>query len=172
MTLEQKVRKLRETIERHGRLYYIEDAPEITDADYDKLFRELQDLETKHPELRTADSPTQRVGGAPPEFAEVRHRRRCSRSTTHSRRRTCGPSTSACATLGVEEPNTPPAAVRRPCDQSQLSRRLFAQGATRGDGATGRRDSNLRTVGRSRWIARRTTSRCAARSSCTARLRR
>ena len=49
------------------------DAPEITDAEYDRLFRELQELEAAHPELRTADSPTQRVGAPPlPEFAEVR----------------------------------------------------------------------------------------------------
>ena len=72
MTLEQKVRKLRETIERHNRLYYIEDAPQVTDAEYDALFRELQQIEERHPELRSAASPTQRVGGAPlAEFAEV-----------------------------------------------------------------------------------------------------
>jgi DNA ligase (NAD+) len=75
MNVEQRIRKLREAIERHNRLYYVEDAPEITDAEYDALFRELQALEAWHPELRSADSPTQRVGGAPlAEFGEVRHR--------------------------------------------------------------------------------------------------
>ena len=75
MNVEQKARKLREAIERHNRLYYLEDAPEITDAEYDALFHELQELEEQHPKLRSADSPTQRVGGAPlAEFAEVRHR--------------------------------------------------------------------------------------------------
>jgi DNA ligase (NAD+) len=75
MTIEGKINKLRETIERHNRLYYVADAPEITDAEYDALFRELQQLEEQHPELRSADSPTQRVGGAPlAEFGEVRHR--------------------------------------------------------------------------------------------------
>ena len=66
---------LRRELERHNRLYYVEDAPEITDAEYDRLFAELQALETEHPALVTRDSPTQRVG-APPlsEFAEVRHR--------------------------------------------------------------------------------------------------
>jgi DNA ligase (NAD+) len=75
MNLEKKVEKLRRSIERHNRLYYVEDAPEITDAEYDALFRELQALEAEHPKLRTPDSPTQRVGGAPlAQFAEVRHR--------------------------------------------------------------------------------------------------
>jgi DNA ligase (NAD+) len=74
MKVEEKVRRLRETIERHNRLYYVEDAPQISDAEYDALFRELQALEESHPELRTPDSPTQRVGGAPAtELAPVRH---------------------------------------------------------------------------------------------------
>ena len=74
MSPRERVRSLREAIERHNRLYYVEDRPEVTDAEYDRLFRELQDLENLHPELRTADSPTQRVGGAPvSEFGEVRH---------------------------------------------------------------------------------------------------
>ncbi len=65
---------LRSELERHNRLYYIEDAPEITDAEYDRLFRELQELETRHRELLTPDSPTQRVGGAPRgELPPVRH---------------------------------------------------------------------------------------------------
>jgi DNA ligase (NAD+) len=69
-----QVARLRAEIERHNRLYYVEDAPEITDAEYDRLFRELQTLEAEHPELATADSPTQRVGGAPAkDLAPVRH---------------------------------------------------------------------------------------------------
>ncbi len=61
-------------IERHNRAYYVLDAPTIPDAEYDKLFRELQEIEAAHPELRTEDSPTQRVGGAPlAAFAPVRH---------------------------------------------------------------------------------------------------
>ncbi len=59
----QRVVKLRELLEHHNRCYYVLDAPEITDADYDALFRELQALETKHPELDDPNSPTQRVGG-------------------------------------------------------------------------------------------------------------
>ena len=70
----QRVAALRAEIERHNRLYYAEDAPEITDAEYDRLFRELQALEAEHPELGAPDSPTQRVGGAPAkDLAPVRH---------------------------------------------------------------------------------------------------
>src|SRR3954465_575365 len=66
--------ELRSEIERHNRLYYVEDNPSISDADYDRLFRELQELEAAHPELATADSPTRRVGGAPQSgFAEGHH---------------------------------------------------------------------------------------------------
>jgi len=66
--------ELRAQIARHDRLYYELDAPEIPDAEYDRLFRELQALEAEYPTLRTADSPTQRVGGKPLDsFAPVRH---------------------------------------------------------------------------------------------------
>jgi DNA ligase (NAD+) len=70
----QRAEALRGEIERHNRLYYTEDRPEISDAEYDRLFRELQDLESRYPALQTPDSPTQRVGGAPrEELAPVRH---------------------------------------------------------------------------------------------------
>jgi DNA ligase (NAD+) len=69
-----EIEHLRAEIEKHNRLYYAHDAPEITDADYDALFRRLQELETAHPELQTPDSPTQRVGTTPVErFRSVRH---------------------------------------------------------------------------------------------------
>jgi DNA ligase (NAD+) len=65
---------LRAELERHNRLYYVDDSPEITDAEYDRLFNELQELEEKFNELRTPDSPTQRVGGAVrDELVPVRH---------------------------------------------------------------------------------------------------
>jgi len=65
---------LRAALERHNRLYYVDDAPEITDAEYDRLFAELVKLEQDHPELRSESSPTVRVGGAPlPQFLPVRH---------------------------------------------------------------------------------------------------
>lgn len=72
--LYEEVASLRREIERHNRLYYGCDAPEITDAEYDALFRRLQALEAAHPELRTPDSPTERVGAVPAErFRAVRH---------------------------------------------------------------------------------------------------
>ncbi len=68
------VTELRELIEYHNDRYFARDAPEISDAEYDALVRELVDLETQHPELVTPDSPTQRPGGAPSAtFAHVEH---------------------------------------------------------------------------------------------------
>ncbi|MDQ6710532.1 MAG: NAD-dependent DNA ligase LigA [Candidatus Dormibacteraeota bacterium] len=70
-----RILELRTTIDRANRQYYVLDRPELTDAEYDALFRELVELETKFPELVTPDSPTQRVGGPPSEaFAKVTHR--------------------------------------------------------------------------------------------------
>ena len=68
--------RLRGLIRYHDHLYHVEDSPEISDADFDELMRELRRLEEQHPELVTSDSPTQRVGGAPAEgFGEVQHYR-------------------------------------------------------------------------------------------------
>lgn len=73
--LADRIAELRREIERHNHLYYVEAAPELTDREYDALYKELQDLEAAHPELVTKDSPTQRVGGAPIEgFERVKHR--------------------------------------------------------------------------------------------------
>lgn len=74
--LQTRIEKLRDDIRRHEYLYYGLDAPEISDADFDKMMRDLIALEAKHPELITPDSPTQRVGGKPKEgFAKVAHSR-------------------------------------------------------------------------------------------------
>jgi DNA ligase (NAD+) len=72
--IRHRLQELREEINRHNHLYYVLDSPEITDAEYDRLFDELAALEKEHPELVTPDSPTRRVG-APPleEFRTVRH---------------------------------------------------------------------------------------------------
>ncbi len=71
----RRIDRLLQEIARHDRLYHQEDRPEISDAEYDALFRELQALEAGHPDLRRPDSPSQRVGAPPAEgFAEVRHR--------------------------------------------------------------------------------------------------
>ena len=69
-----RIQWLRDELNRHAHAYYVLDQPTIPDAEYDALFIELQQLEIKHPELMSVDSPTQRVGGAPlPEFAQVQH---------------------------------------------------------------------------------------------------
>ena len=74
MNAVERARELRAEIEKHNHQYYVLDAPLISDAEYDQLFRELQTLETAHPELQTPDSPTQRVGGQPlAMFKPVRH---------------------------------------------------------------------------------------------------
>jgi DNA ligase (NAD+) len=66
--------ELRRLLERANHAYYVLDQPEMSDADYDRLFRELQELEAAHPDLRTADSPTQRLGAEPAEgFRKHRH---------------------------------------------------------------------------------------------------
>lgn len=70
----RRIEELREEIRRHDWLYYVKDAPEVSDAEYDRLFHELRDLEEEHPDLRTPDSPTQRVAGQPSEkFPTVEH---------------------------------------------------------------------------------------------------
>lgn len=72
---EKRIKELRDLINYHNRQYYVYDNPVISDAEYDKLMRELEELEKKFPELITPDSPTQRVGGEPlPYFAQVVHR--------------------------------------------------------------------------------------------------
>ena len=74
MSDQQRLEQLRNAIRRHDRLYYVEARPEIGDADYDALYRELEALERAHPEWITPDSPTQRVGGSPlAAFKQVRH---------------------------------------------------------------------------------------------------
>jgi DNA ligase (NAD+) len=70
----QKASELRQILHRYAHAYYTLDAPEVPDAEYDRLFRQLQEIEHQHPSLASADSPTQRVGGAVlPEFTSVRH---------------------------------------------------------------------------------------------------
>jgi DNA ligase (NAD+) len=71
----ERAAELRALIDHHASLYYVKDAPEISDFEYDRLFRELLELEERFPQLQTEDSPTQRVGGAPVDaFRKVRHR--------------------------------------------------------------------------------------------------
>ncbi|MFB5079985.1 NAD-dependent DNA ligase LigA [Raoultella sp. C349492] len=72
--IEQKLTELRTTLRHHEYLYHVMDTPEVPDAEYDRLMRELRELEALHPELIVSDSPTQRVGAAPlASFSQVRH---------------------------------------------------------------------------------------------------
>ncbi len=73
---DQQIQELRDQLRHHEHLYYVEDSPELTDAQYDALMNRLKKLEEEHPDLVTPDSPTQRVGGKPKEgFSKVAHSR-------------------------------------------------------------------------------------------------
>lgn len=73
--IQQRIEALRAELRAHNIAYYVNDAPVVSDAEYDRLFRELEALEQAHPEFASTDSPTQRVGGAPvSQFTKVRHR--------------------------------------------------------------------------------------------------
>ena len=145
-----RVEALRRDIERHNRLYYAKDAPEITDAEYDRLFEELARLEREHPELASPDSPTQRVGAAPlADFPEVRHRSpMLSLANAFDEEALRAFDRRVREALGAErveysvEPKFDGLAV-------SLAYRdgVFVQGATRGDGERGEDVTpNLRTV--------------------------
>ena len=141
---------MRGEIEKHNHLYYIKDAPQITDAEYDRLFRELVELEKAHPELAAADSPTQRVGGEPlPEFPSVRHRLpMLSLGNAFEEEEVRAFDKRVREALGVDEVEY---AVEPKFDGLAISlayhKGVFEQGATRGDGTTGEDVTpNLRTV--------------------------
>jgi len=146
----EEIEALREAIHRHNYLYYVEDRPEISDAEYDRLLRELRALEEAHPELITPDSPTQGVGGrVGPAFAPVEH---------------------LVAMLSLDNAMSPDglrefeARIRRAHPQAEFDfvcepkidglgvallyeRGRFSRGATRGDGRVGEDiTQNLRTI--------------------------
>jgi DNA ligase (NAD+) len=148
--LAGRAEKLRRAIERHNRLYYNAAAPEITDAEYDRLFQELAKLEAEHQELRTPDSPTQRVGAAPSEgFAPFVHRvPMLSLGNAFEAEDVVAFDRRCRETLGVEvveyaaELKFDGLAVTLVYEDGVLAR-----GATRGDGNTGEDvTANLRTV--------------------------
>ena len=73
-SLRERLTALRDQLHHHSYQYYVLDAPQIPDAEYDRLFNELLSIEKAHPEWQSADSPSQRVGAAPlPAFSQVRH---------------------------------------------------------------------------------------------------
>ena len=162
MTFPRETREraefLRGEIERHNHAYYVLDAPTIPDAEYDKLFRELQSLESEFPELLTVDSPTQRVGGRPLEgFAPVRHVVPMLSIRTET---DTGPGGAAAFDARVRKalalPETAPPveyAAELKFDGLAINLRyeqgVLVQAATRGDGETGEDvTQNIRTIRR------------------------
>lgn len=156
MTAAQRIAQLRAEIERHNHAYYVLDAPTIPDAEYDKLFRELQALEAQHPELTTADSPTQRVGGRVLDgFAPVRHAVPMLSIRTETDTESSGAlnfDTRVRNALGLGEGD---AEVEYSCELKfdglainlRYERGLLVQAATRGDGETGEDvTQNVRTI--------------------------
>jgi DNA ligase (NAD+) len=154
--VRSRVDTLRREIEQHNYNYYVLDQPTIPDAEYDRLYRELQALETAHPELVTPDSPTQRVGGKPlDEFPKVRHAVPMLSIRTETDTEASGAQAFDARVrreLGLTE--TDPAveyAAELKFDGLAINLRyehgVLVQGATRGDGETGEEvTQNVRTV--------------------------
>ena len=145
-----RITRLRKELAHHNHRYYVLDSPEVSDAEYDRLMRELQELEARHPELVTDESPTRRVGGAPAEkFEKVRHREpmlslanvfndeELSDFDERIRRQT------GLAKVGyVCEPKLDGLAITLRYEDGR-----FVRGATRGDGTEGEDvTGNLRTI--------------------------
>jgi len=153
----ERARELREQLHFHAWRYYTLDDPLIPDAEYDRLFRELQALEAEHPALRTPDSPTQRVGAAPLDgFAPVRH------AVPMLSIRTETDTTPAGAVafdarvrkeLGLTDADPPVVYVGEPkfdglAMNLRYVDRVLVQAATRGDGEVGEDvTQNIRTIG-------------------------
>ena len=161
-SLKKRVSELRAELKRHAELYYVQDSPEITDFEYDQLLRELAAAEEKYSELRTADSPTHRVGGAPREgFVKVEHSEpmmSLDNALDKDELRSFYAKTSQA--LGVDsvqvlcEPKIDGLAVSLIYEDG-----VFVSGATRGDGRVGEDiTANLRTIKSLPLILRETVS--------------
>lgn len=153
----QKATQIRQALHRYAHAYYTLDAPEVPDAEYDRLFSALQLLEEKHPVLKTPDSPTQRVGGAVlPEFQTVRHQVPMLSIRTETDNESSGASAFDTRVrkelgLGEGEPEVDYVAELK-FDGLAMSLRyekgVLVQAATRGDGEYGEDvTNNIRTIG-------------------------
>ena len=151
MTTHERYEQLKQEVNRHFHLYHVEDAPIISDAEYDKLVIELRQIEAEHPDWVTPDSPTQRIGAAPSEkFEKVRHP---------------APILSLANAFGADEARAWFERIRKLDDRVEKAAfvvepkidglsvvlhyrdGVFVQGATRGDGEIGEDiTTNLRTV--------------------------
>jgi DNA ligase (NAD+) len=155
--LQERADALRELLHHHAHRYYVLDEPEIPDAEYDKLFRELQALEEQHPELATPDSPTRRVGAKPLEgFAKVRHRVPMLSIRTETDIEASGAQSFDARVrreLGLSESDPPVEYVAElKFDGLAINLRyedgVLVQAATRGDGEIGEDvTQNIRTIG-------------------------
>jgi DNA ligase (NAD+) len=155
--VQERADALRELLHHHAHRYYVLDEPEIPDAEYDKLFRELQELEGEYPELLTADSPTQRVGGKLLEgFAKVRHKVPMLSIRTETDIEASGARSFDARVrreLGLSESDPPIEYVAElKFDGLALNLRyengMLVQAATRGDGEVGEDvTQNIRTIG-------------------------
>ena len=148
--IAKKYEELVSEIRKHDRLYYVEDAPEISDREYDQLYRELIDLEAAHPEFVTPDSPSRRVGGAPlSKFKKiVRRNKMMSLDNTYNEedlrefyRRVCDGLGTRTVSL-LLEPKIDGLGI-----ECTYENGIFALGSTRGDGITGEDVTvNLKTI--------------------------
>ncbi len=149
MTETERLQQLQEILGRHAWLYHVMDAPEISDAEYDALMRELRVLEQKHPELAGSDSPTRRVGGTPSsDFGKVTHAVRMESLTDVFSEEEVSAFLARVAESTSAQPRY---VVERKVDGLSVSLEyqdgLFVRGSTRGDGDVGEDvTANLRTV--------------------------
>ena len=156
MDIAGRIAGLRAEIEQHNYRYYVLDAPSIPDAEYDKLFRELQDLEAQHPELLTPASPTQRVGGRVLEgFAAVRHAVPMLSIRTETDTEAGGATSFDTRVRNVLGLGGADAEIEYACELKfdglainlRYERGVLVQAATRGDGETGEDvTQNVRTI--------------------------
>ncbi len=148
--VRRKLEELKHTIRRHDELYYVQSRPGISDAEYDQLFRELQALENQYPDLRTPDSPTQRVGGAPlAQFSKIPHEfPLLSLDSEMDEESVLAFDQRVCRELDVNQPSyTAEPKYDGLSVALTYDNGIFVRGATRGNGAIGEDVThNLRTI--------------------------
>ncbi len=152
-SVQSRIDKLRDELRHHAYLYYVLDQPEIPDAEYDRLYRELQQLEQQHPELITPDSPTQRVGDKPLDgFRQVKHQvPMLSLDNVFSEEELAAFNKRILDRLKLDENTRLAFAAEPKLDGLAISltyeQGVLTLGATRGDGTTGEDvTGNVRTV--------------------------
>ena len=149
MDVEKEIISLRRELERHNRLYYVEDAPEISDYEYDMLMQRLKALEAEHPEMITPDSPTQKVGGeALSKFEPVQHQVPLESLTdVFSYEELFAFGERMDASLPADHSYVVEPKIDGLSMSLEYENGVFVRGATRGDGVTGENvTENLRTV--------------------------